>query len=82
MFMKGVYPEKTSEYSIDWRTDRDNSTQGLRWPSGQGEDPMQLPDEAITYQYQGLAGSAGEEWTPAAELRSRHLPGPGPPQGS
>ncbi len=33
---------------------------------------MQLPDESISYQYQGLLSSPLEEWTPAAELRSRH----------
>jgi glucose-6-phosphate isomerase len=33
---------------------------------------MQLPDEAITYQYQSLLIPPVEEWTPAAELRSRH----------
>jgi glucose-6-phosphate isomerase len=37
------------------------------------ESGMQLPDEAITYQYQGLLVPAVEEWTPAAELRSRHF---------
>jgi glucose-6-phosphate isomerase len=34
---------------------------------------MQLPDEAVTFHYQGLLVPAGEEWTPAAELRSRHF---------
>jgi glucose-6-phosphate isomerase len=34
---------------------------------------MQLPDEAIVYQYQGALASGNEEWTPAAELRSRHF---------
>jgi glucose-6-phosphate isomerase len=33
---------------------------------------MQLPDEAITYQYQSLLVPAAEEWTPAAELRGRN----------
>jgi glucose-6-phosphate isomerase len=33
---------------------------------------MQLPDEAITYQYQGLLVQPAEEWTAAAELRARH----------
>jgi glucose-6-phosphate isomerase len=33
---------------------------------------MQLPDEAITYQYQSLLIPAAEEWTPTAELRARH----------
>src|SRR5687768_11375310 len=35
--------------------------------------PMQLPDEAITYQYQGALIPQSEDWTPAAELRSRHF---------
>ncbi len=34
---------------------------------------MQLPDEAIAYQYQGLLVPAAEEWTPAAELRRQHF---------
>jgi glucose-6-phosphate isomerase len=33
---------------------------------------MQLPDEAITYHYQTLLVPAGEDWTPAAELRAQH----------
>ncbi len=38
---------------------------------------MQLPDEAISYQYQGLLVPATEEWTPAAELRQQHFLAPG-----
>ncbi|HZU37439.1 MAG TPA: glucose-6-phosphate isomerase [Gemmataceae bacterium] len=34
---------------------------------------MQLPDEAITYQYQNLLVPAAEPWGPAAELRTQHL---------
>jgi glucose-6-phosphate isomerase len=34
---------------------------------------MQLPDEAITYDYQGLLAAPPEEWTAVAELRARHL---------
>ena len=34
---------------------------------------MQLPDEAISYQYQSLLIPAAEEWTAAAELRARHF---------
>jgi glucose-6-phosphate isomerase len=34
---------------------------------------MQLPDETLTYHYQSLLVPAGEEWTPAAELRVRHF---------
>jgi glucose-6-phosphate isomerase len=36
---------------------------------------MQLPDEAISYQYQSLLVPMGEEWTPAGELRAaNYLP--------
>jgi glucose-6-phosphate isomerase len=38
---------------------------------------MELPDEAIAYQYQGLLVDPSEEWTPAAELRSRNYLPPG-----
>lgn len=38
---------------------------------------MQLPDEAILYQYQGLLVAPLEEWTPAAELRDKHFLHPG-----
>src|SRR5438309_7318599 len=34
---------------------------------------MQLPDEAIAYNYQNLLASPLEEWTPAAELRQQHF---------
>ena len=34
---------------------------------------MQLPDEAVTYQYQSLLVPPAEEWTPAAEMRARHF---------
>jgi glucose-6-phosphate isomerase len=34
---------------------------------------MQLPDEAISYNYQGLLVPAAEDWTPATELRARHF---------
>jgi glucose-6-phosphate isomerase len=34
---------------------------------------MQLPDEAISYQYQALLVPTLEDWTPAAELRARHF---------
>lgn len=37
---------------------------------------MQLPDEAITFNYQGLLVPF-EEWTAAAELRARHFVPPG-----
>jgi glucose-6-phosphate isomerase len=34
---------------------------------------MQLPDEAITYNYQSLLAPGREDWTPAAELRAQHF---------
>jgi hypothetical protein len=37
---------------------------------------MQLPDEAIGYQYQGLVTPGQEEWTAAAELRNQHFLSP------
>src|SRR5258708_39512526 len=37
---------------------------------------MQLPDEAISYEYQAALIPASEEWTPVAELRSRHFLNP------
>ena len=37
---------------------------------------MELPDEAVLYNYQGLLAPAGEEWTPAAEMRGRHFLAP------
>src|SRR4051812_38307576 len=38
---------------------------------------VELPDEAITYDYQGLLVPAEAEWGPAAELRARHFLPPG-----
>jgi len=37
---------------------------------------MQLPDEAITYEYQGALAPPASEWTPVAELRARHFISP------
>jgi glucose-6-phosphate isomerase len=37
---------------------------------------MQLPDEAISYQYQNLLSGIAEEWTPAAELRAKNCISP------
>ncbi|MGL4553989.1 MAG: glucose-6-phosphate isomerase, partial [Gemmataceae bacterium] len=34
---------------------------------------MQLPDESVSYNPAGLLFTPGEEWTAAAELRSRHF---------
>ena len=36
---------------------------------------MQLPDEAITYQYSGAVAPILEEWTAAGELRAEHFLG-------
>jgi glucose-6-phosphate isomerase len=38
---------------------------------------MELPDEAVTYNYQALVTPTGEEWEPAAELRAQHFLSPG-----
>jgi glucose-6-phosphate isomerase len=37
---------------------------------------MQLPDEAVSYDYQGLLASPREDWSPAAELRAHHFLAP------
>jgi glucose-6-phosphate isomerase len=37
---------------------------------------MQLPDEAISYNYQRLLAPVLDEWTPAAELRQQHFLSP------
>jgi glucose-6-phosphate isomerase len=37
---------------------------------------MQLPDEAISYDYKNLLAQPGEEWTAAAELRQQHFLSP------
>ncbi|HZY91002.1 MAG TPA: glucose-6-phosphate isomerase, partial [Gemmataceae bacterium] len=34
---------------------------------------MELPDEAVSYNYQGLLIPVGEDWTAAAEVRARHF---------
>lgn len=38
---------------------------------------MELPDEAVSYNYQALLTPIGEEWSAAAELRARHFLAPG-----
>jgi glucose-6-phosphate isomerase len=38
---------------------------------------MELPDEAIAYNYQALLTPTGEEWNAVAELRARHFVSPG-----
>lgn len=37
---------------------------------------MELPDEALTYDYRGCVAPVLEEWTAAAELRGRHFLAP------
>src|SRR5262245_16521892 len=37
---------------------------------------MELPDEAIAYNPQGMLVPGAEEWTAAAELRARHFVSP------
>jgi glucose-6-phosphate isomerase len=37
---------------------------------------MQLPDEAVSYEYQGLLAPLQEEWGPTAEVRARHFLSP------
>jgi glucose-6-phosphate isomerase len=37
---------------------------------------MELPDEAVGYQFQSLLLPVGEAWTPAAEIRTRHYLNP------
>lgn len=34
---------------------------------------MELPDETLAYEYQGLLTVAGQDWNPAAEARGRHF---------
>jgi glucose-6-phosphate isomerase len=38
---------------------------------------MQLPDESISYEFQGLLAPGAKEWTPLAELQACHLLAPG-----
>ncbi len=38
---------------------------------------MELPDEAIAYNYQSLLNPVGEEWNAVAEMRGRHFVAPG-----
>ena len=37
---------------------------------------MELPDEAVVYQYSSLLAPVLEDWTAAAELRAKHLVAP------
>ena len=45
-------------------------------PERESDRPMQLPDEAIAYNYAGCLLAPAEEWTPLAELRARHFLSP------
>src|SRR6202000_2658615 len=59
-----------------------SGTPGLSRSSGQGgTEPgmsaiMELPDEAISYDYRGLLSAPAEEWTAAAQLRASHFLNP------
>jgi glucose-6-phosphate isomerase len=37
---------------------------------------MELPDEAVSFSFQGLLAPTGEDWSPAAEMRARHFVSP------
>ena len=37
---------------------------------------MELPDEAVVYQFQSLLAPVVEDWTAAAELRTKHFVSP------
>jgi glucose-6-phosphate isomerase len=71
MFMRGVYLHGKLEYSIIYqqriRKRERVTSSGPRAPS------MQLPDEAVSYNYQSLLVPAAEDWVPAAELRAQHF---------
>jgi glucose-6-phosphate isomerase len=43
------------------------------WTTDYGHLTMQLPDEAITYDYQSLLVPPVDEWTPVAELQAKHF---------
>src|SRR4051812_36400470 len=59
------------------RYSRENSLpSGETWHHPGRVARMELPDEAVTYQYQGLLMPANEEWTAAAELRARYFLSP------
>src|ERR1700730_14637381 len=66
MFMRGSLPERGARVQYPKPT---------RWVQDLLERiySMQLPDEAISYEYQSLLIPAVEEWTPAAELRTQHF---------
>src|SRR5688572_24388574 len=57
------------------RSRRDRPTLPPIRPSSRESD-MELPDEAITYNYQGLLAPCNEEWTAAAELRAGNFVSP------
>jgi glucose-6-phosphate isomerase len=85
-FMLEVYPAKTATYSM---AESFFLSAGLGaagsilapfpWalPVGGGrEHTMELPDEAISCNYQALLIPPGEEWGPVAELRAQHYLSP------
>src|SRR5262249_43754413 len=61
-------PSTVAARSISPRARSSGWRELLGWPP-----TMQLPDEAVAFQYQGLLQPAQEDWTPAAELRARHF---------
>src|SRR5436309_1667349 len=71
MFMRGSLPEAPA------RVQYLNPTPDRRGQPRAADPNMQLPDEAIAYQYQALLLPAAEDWTPSAELRTRHFLAPG-----
>src|SRR5258708_3412640 len=80
MFMERVYPEALRRYSIDSGETFAKPFRRKRLaanPRIKRTVAMQLPDEALSYAYQSLLVPAGEEWTPAAELRAKHFLPPG-----
>jgi glucose-6-phosphate isomerase len=48
------------------------SAGGMSAPPNPRMHSMQLPDEAISYNYQNLLVQAADVWTPGAELRHQH----------
>src|SRR5437763_374308 len=69
MFMRGSLPEQGRRVQY---LNMGAATSGRRSHVFRNYS-MQLPDEAIVYQYQSLLAPALEEWTPAAELRTRNF---------
>src|SRR5262245_56071350 len=73
----GVYPGRNGKYSSAERIYDPcprpaEGRRGSFLPPSRGRT-MELPDEAISYNYQGLLVPSGEEWTAAAEMRARNF---------